>query len=79
MITAEQNIKIVESQNFSDIKTAEVNLEVARLRLEEYDKGTYPQYRRDYEGQINIAKGDLDLWVERSDWSGACPGRAGAT
>lgn len=51
------------------IKTAEVNLEVAKITLEEYLKGQYEQSRVDFENQLTMARSDVVMWEERAAWS----------
>lgn len=68
-IQAEENLKIVESQNASDIKTAETNVRLAELDLEKYQKGEYLQTLKDIEGRTKVAESDLDMWRDRAAWS----------
>jgi multidrug resistance efflux pump len=69
VISARENCKIVESQNTSDIATAEVNLILAEINLQQYLEGEYQQTKKDYLGQIRSAQSDLEMWEERASWS----------
>jgi multidrug resistance efflux pump len=68
-IGKEENHKIVVSQNDSDIKTAETNLELARIDLEKYQKGDFPQSLKDVEGRIKTAESDLEQQRDRAAWA----------
>jgi multidrug efflux pump subunit AcrA (membrane-fusion protein) len=68
-VKAEENYNITMSQNESDIKTAEVNLELARIDLEKYQKGDYPQAIKDVDGRIKVAESDLEQQRDREGWA----------
>jgi multidrug efflux pump subunit AcrA (membrane-fusion protein) len=68
-ISAEENYKIVDSQNLSDIKTAEVTVKLAELDLKKYVEGEYRQLKRDIEGRQQISESNLVLWQEKSAYS----------
>ncbi len=68
-VSADENYKIVESQNLSDIKTAEVGVKLAKLDLEKYVKGEFLQAQRDIEGRKKISESNLVLWEDRAAWS----------
>lgn len=68
-IQADENYKIVESQNESDIAAAAVAVDLAVLDLEMYKDGEYLQTKRDIEGRRMMARSDLEMWEERSAWS----------
>src|SRR5581483_11189612 len=64
-----QNLNIVKSQNDTDTKTAEVNLELAQIDLEKYKKGDYQQAKQTLEGQIKTAESNLEQARDRAAWS----------
>jgi HlyD family secretion protein len=64
-----ENVKIVQSQNETDIKTAEVALELAIIDLEKYQKGDYEQSKKTLLGQIKTAESDLEQARDRAAWS----------
>jgi HlyD family secretion protein len=68
-IQAEEKYKIQVSQNESDIKTAEVNLELAKIDLQKYLEGEYPQSLKDVNGRIKTAESDLEQQRDRTAWS----------
>lgn len=68
-VAAKGDYKIQESQNGSDIEAAKNALALARIDLEKYVKGDYPQALNDVEGRVEMAKSDLSDWKERANWS----------
>ncbi|MBY0527691.1 MAG: efflux RND transporter periplasmic adaptor subunit [Gemmataceae bacterium] len=68
-VQTEENYKIVQSQNKSDIKTAEVNLELAEIDLKKYMKGDFPQMLKDVEGRIKVAESDVEQQRDRTAWA----------
>ncbi len=68
-IGAEEDYKIQESQNTSDIATAQVNLTLYRINLQQYLEGAYLQSKNDLLGQLRSAQSDLEMWEERASWS----------
>lgn len=68
-ISAEENYKIVVSQNQSDIQTAQVAIQLTKLDLAKYQRGDYPQSLKDIQGRIETAESDLEMWRDRAAWS----------
>lgn len=66
---AEDKLTIEMSQTISDIKTAEVAIELAELVLRKYREGDYLQLIRDIKGRKSIAESDLEMVRERSAWA----------
>jgi HlyD family secretion protein len=64
---AEEELKIQDSQNQSDIADAELKLEIAKLDLEKYedDRGEYTQKENEQKGQVQIAQEDLTRSIEK--------------
>jgi len=62
---AEKELEIQENQNQSDIKKAEIELEVAELELRKYLEGDYPQQVNSVE--IDIKQAELDLERKRDE------------
>lgn len=56
---ARQEVELQRQQNASDIKKAEIDVEIAKLELEKYRKGDYPQRRRQIE--IDIQQTELEI------------------
>jgi multidrug resistance efflux pump len=68
-IQAEENYKIVVSQNDSDLQTKRTVLELATIDLEKYQKGDFPQSLKDVEGRIKIAESDVEQQRDRAAWA----------
>jgi multidrug efflux pump subunit AcrA (membrane-fusion protein) len=68
-IQAEENYKIVISQNHSDIQTAKIAVDLAAIDLEKYLKGDYLQSVKDIQGRLLISESDLEMYKDRAAWS----------
>ena len=55
LITAQQFEEIQKSQNAANLAAAEVALELSKIDLEAYEKGTFPQAREDADTQLKMA------------------------
>lgn len=61
--------QIVLEQSRADHRQAELSLEVARLAVVEFQNGLLKQTLQDYQGQIALAKSDLERGSDRLKWS----------
>jgi RND family efflux transporter MFP subunit len=68
-IQAQQVYKFQEEKYKSDKLTAVTKLELAKIDLEKYLKGDYPQALKDVEGRIKIAESDVEQQRDRSAWA----------
>src|SRR5439155_21030864 len=68
-VLAEKNLEIIRSQNETDIKTAEVNLQLAQLDFQKYLKGDYEQTRKEVLGRLTQAETDVRMWLDRASWT----------
>ena len=68
-ITANEDYRIQESQNESDIEAAKNALDLARIDLEKYERAEFAQALEDVDGRIQIARADLEVAEVRSAWS----------
>jgi HlyD family secretion protein len=68
-IQAQQTYKIQEEKYKSDKKTAETALELAKIDLEKYLKGDFPQNLKDVDGRIKVAESDLEQQRDRAAWA----------
>ncbi len=62
---ARQEVELQRQQNASDIKKAEIDVEIARLELEKYRKGDYPQRLQQIE--IDIQQTELEIKRKRDE------------
>jgi multidrug resistance efflux pump len=68
-VKAEEDYKIQELQNESDMNTARVNQQLAEIDLDKYMNGDYPQALKDVQGRIKVAEGDVEQQRERAAWA----------
>lgn len=68
-VQADENYHIIKSQNFSDIETAKTNLKLAEIDLKKYLEGDFALVFSDIQGRLEIARSDLEQWLDRSAWS----------
>jgi multidrug resistance efflux pump len=68
-IQADEAYKIQLSQNVSDMATAQLKLDLARIAKQNYLEGEYAKTKRDIEGRLTMARSDLEMWEERASWS----------
>ncbi len=68
-VAAEENYKITVSQNESLISNAQITYDLAKLNLNKYLEGDYPQSQRDIEGRLQVAEADLKVQQERFEWA----------
>jgi HlyD family secretion protein len=68
-VTADEQYRIQESQNESDIEAAKNALDLATIDLKKYEQGEFLQALEDVEGRIESARSDLDALKTRSNWA----------
>ncbi len=78
-VLSEKNLEIIRSQNETDLKTAEVTLQLAELDLEKYVNGDYEQSRKDVLGRLTQAETNVRMWLDRASWTSRMTRRGYAT
>jgi multidrug efflux pump subunit AcrA (membrane-fusion protein) len=68
-LSATEEYKITVSKNDSDIQTKRTAFELARIDLEKYQKGDFPQKLKDVDGRIKVAESDLEQQRDRAAWA----------
>jgi multidrug efflux pump subunit AcrA (membrane-fusion protein) len=68
-IVAEEDYKSTLIGNEADIAQAKLDLDVARIDLEQYQNALYLQQKKDVESRLTLAQNDLEMWRERASWS----------
>ncbi len=61
----EENYKIVVSQADSDIASARIGVDLAKIDLQKYVEGDYLQSKKEIDGKIKLAESDCELQRER--------------
>ncbi len=69
-ILAEENYKIIDSQNQGEITAAEVAVQLADMDLRKYLQGDYEQLHKDIQGRLMLAESGLEMWRDRVAFSG---------
>jgi HlyD family secretion protein len=68
-VKADEQYRIDEIQAESDIEKAVNARDLAKIDLEKYIQGDYPQALKDVEGRIETSRSDLEDWKDRAAWS----------
>ncbi len=66
-LVRQQEIKVQQAQ--SDCLKAELDVKAAEIALREYEFGTLPQARQDYQGQIALNEADIKRQEDRLVWA----------
>ena len=53
----------------ADKLQADLNLEIARMAIREFEEGTRSETNQDFEGKIVLARSDLERAIDRLNWS----------
>src|SRR5262245_37208317 len=65
-IYAKANLQIVSKQGATDVETKQRAVELAEKNLEKYEKGDYPQALSKANGDIEIARGELEQYRDNA-------------
>jgi multidrug resistance efflux pump len=68
-VQADENYKIIQTQNQGDSETAKGALDLALLDLEKFQEGDFPRTLRDLQGRIQIAEANRDIQRDRAAWA----------
>jgi len=68
-VKADEQYRIDKIQAQSDIEKALNARDLAKLDLEKYKEGDFPQALKDVEGRIETSRSDLEDWKDRAAWS----------
>jgi multidrug efflux pump subunit AcrA (membrane-fusion protein) len=68
-VAADENYKIQISQNESDIKTAEVKLQLARIDVKNFLEGAFPADLKVKLGAIKTAESNVEQQRDRAAWA----------
>lgn len=70
MATAREKLEIQKTQNESDIAAAKLKAELAKLDLEKFRDGDFPQQEKELNGNVAIAKEELIRAKETFEFTG---------
>lgn len=69
LIIAEEKLEVTKGDCDANLLEREVTLTLAKMALEKYEKGDYPQLAREYETDIAIADEEMKRAAEKLEWS----------
>ena len=69
LIISEEKLEVTKGDCDANLLEREVALTLAKMSFEKYEKGDYPQQKRDYEAAIALADEEMKRALEKLEWS----------
>ena len=69
LIISEEKLEVTKGDCDANLLEREVALTLAKMSFEKYEKGDYPQQKRDYEASIALADEEVKRASEKLEWS----------
>ena len=69
LIIAEERLEVTKGECEGNLLEREVTLDLAKMALEKYEKGDFPEEKRQREADIALANEELQRAAEKLDWS----------
>ncbi len=69
LIISEEKLEVTKGDCDANLLEREVDLTLAKMNYEKYEKGDYPQQRREYEANIALADEEVKRAAEKLEWS----------
>ena len=69
LIIAEERLGVTKGECEGNLLEREVTLDLAKMALEKYEKGDFPEEKRQCEANIALADEELQRAAEKLDWS----------
>ena len=69
LIIAEERLEVTKGECEGNLLEREVTLDLAKMALEKYEKGDFPEEKRQREADIALADEELQRAAEKLDWS----------
>ena len=69
LIISEEKLEVTKGDCDANLLEREVDLTLAKMALEKYEKGDYPQTEREYDSDIAIADEEMKRAAEKLEWS----------
>ena len=69
LIIAEERLEVTKGECEGNLLEREVTLDLAKMALEKYEKGDFPEEKRQREADIALADEELQRASEKLDWS----------
>lgn len=69
LIIAEEKLEVIKGDCDANQLEREVTLQLAKMALEKYEKGDFPEEKRQHEANIALADEELQRAAEKLEWS----------
>lgn len=69
LIISQEKLEVTKGDCDANLLEREVDLTLAKMSLEKYEKGDYPQTEREYDSDIAIADEEMKRAAEKLEWS----------
>ena len=69
LIISKEKLEVTKGDCDANLLEREVDLTLAKMALEKYEKGDYPQTEREYDSDIAIADEEMKRAAEKLEWS----------
>ena len=69
LIISEEKLEVTKGDCDANLLEREVDVTLAKMKLEKYEKGDYPQQKREYEADIALADEEVKRAAEKLEWS----------
>lgn len=69
LIISQEKLEVTKGDCDANLLEREVDLTLAKMALEKYEKGDYPQTAREYDSDIAIADEEMKRAAEKLEWS----------
>ena len=69
LIIAEEKLEVIKGDCDANQLEREVTLQLAKMALEKYEKGDFPEQKRQHEADIALADEELQRAAEKLEWS----------
>ena len=69
LIISQETLEVTKGDCDANLLEREVDVTLAKMRLEKYEKGDYPQEAREYDADIALADEEVKRAAEKLEWS----------
>ena len=69
LIISEEKLEVTKGDCDANLLEREVDVTLAKMKLEKYENGEYPQQKREYEADIALADEEVKRAAEKLEWS----------
>ena len=69
LIISQEKLEVTKGDCDANLLEREVDVTLAKMRLEKYEKGDYPQEAREYDADIALADEEVQRAAEKLEWS----------